>query len=92
MIEQHNAYKERNKMTCKAEILGKAFKIIITDWFNEIEKVATKERILNANDYFDANVAMLEAMDKCNISYDFSCENCTKLINEAWNIAANMGV
>jgi len=73
--------------------IGDDFFTIITEWFNEIgiEK-PTRDQILNANDYHDANMAMHEAFLKSGLDPstdgNLNDDNYIELWNSAFNHAA----
>jgi len=69
------------------ELVANEFLKILTRWFAHDGKKLSADRVKNANDYYDANMAMLEAAEKCDATANIEDEKFYYFMNRAWSRA-----
>lgn len=85
MTQNINTPENRDKV-------AKAFIEVLTRWFATKKKKLTPELIQNANDHFDANMAMDEAFTKCGLQALPDDGQMTEDACDLWNVAWNRAV
>jgi hypothetical protein len=78
-----------------AQKLAREFCKVFTEWctpeqlaeVNRRNDAETDDMICHSHDFYDANQAMLDAMEQLSIPYDPSDQSNTDLIMAAWDMA-----